>query len=293
MTNSPEPRLLRDRDEARELVRFLQRCQNSANGAGVYHIGDIWWHLAFHNPQGVAVWEDGTGEIVGFAWLEPPDGVLMHIRPDLRGDGALERAMMAWAVAAQPSAETSIRAFDSDAATTVAWLLANGFVRGEFAMVVHRRDMDEPIAPSVVPPGFTLRHVLPHEFQERVDAHRDAFHPSKFTLDAYLLARDAPDYDPELDIVAVAPDGTIAAYCIAWYDAANHIGYFEPVGTRAAFRGHRLGQAVLNEALRRLQARGARKAVVATGMSNAAARRLYQSVGFHEIDMERAYSRKN
>ena len=30
--------------------------------------------------------------------------------------------------------------------------------------------------------------------------------------------------------MAIAPDGTFAAYCLVWYDAANGWGIYEPEG---------------------------------------------------------------
>lgn len=292
MTAPHNPRLLQSRDEGRELAQFIQRCHGGVAQAGVYHIGDVWWYLALHDEPRIAIWEDEAGQIEGFVWLEGPNAPLMHIRPDLRGTGRLEGPMLAWAAQAWPAEAAWTRVYESDTATT-RWLLANGWSEDSFAMVVHRRDMAQPIAPPVVPDGFALRHVAESELEERVEAHRDAFHPSKLTLEKYLRARVAPDYDPELDIVAVAPDGTIAAYCIAWYDPANRIGYFEPVGTRAAFRGQRLGQGVLNEALHRLLARGARETIVATEEHNAPARRLYESVGCLVVGTERQYVKRH
>ena len=47
-------------------------------------------------------------------------------------------------------------------------------------MILHRRDMADPIPDDEALPNFEVRHVQAHERQERVAAHRDAFEPSKF-----------------------------------------------------------------------------------------------------------------
>jgi ribosomal protein S18 acetylase RimI-like enzyme len=285
------PTLVQSRAEAQAAAQFLQECHGGAWRREYYHIGDLWWYLAL-NPAGqIGLWHSPGGAIAGLAWLEPPDGVVMQIRPDLRGRGDLEPAMLAWAAALQPAEMQWTRAFASDGAT-VAWLQANGFVAEREPMLMHRRDMAELVAAAPAQPGISVRAVRQHELQERVEAHRDAFEPSRFTLEKYLVARGAPDYNPELDIVAADESGTIGAYCISWYDAANRIGYFEPVGTRKAFRGRRLGQAVLNEALRRLAALGARESIVATNATNQPARRLYASVGFAQVDEEQSFGRR-
>ena len=285
------PTIVTNNDQAREVARFLQACHAGHWRPDVYHIGDLWWYRAL-NPAGqIGVWRDAQGDIAGFAWLEQPDSVLLQIRPELRGQGTLERAMVDWAIHSQSQPMLWTRAFDSDTATH-AWLEANGFEQNPGIMILHRRDMADPIPDDQALPGFEVRHVLAHEWQERVAAHRDAFEPSKFTLEKYELARSAPDFDPELDVVAVDGDGTIAAYCIAWYDEANRIGYFEPVGTRKAFQGRGLGRRVLREALRRLRQRGARETIVATNPDNQPARALYHSVGFRDVDQEHLYGRK-
>ena len=47
----------------------------------------------------------------------------------------------------------------------------------------------------------------------------------------YQNIQSAPLYRRDLDLVAIAPDGEIAAFTIIWYDDVTRCGYFEPVGT--------------------------------------------------------------
>jgi GNAT superfamily N-acetyltransferase len=122
--------------------------------------------------------------------------------------------------------------------------------------------------------------------------HREVWHPSKVTLEAYRRLRAAQGYDPRLDLVAVAPDGGFGSYCICWFDPHSRTGLFEPVGTRPASRGRGLGKAVMYEGLRRLRELGARTALVLAVHDNEAARRLYESVGFKKVNAERLYGRK-
>jgi mycothiol synthase len=155
------------------------------------------------------------------------------------------------------------------------------------------RSLSEPIPAATPPPGVTVRHVgAEDEWAERVATHREVWHPSKVTLEAYRRLRASPGYIPALDLVAATPDGTFASYCICWLDPVNRTGEFEPVGTRPAFRRQGLGGAVIGEGLRRLKAHGASEAIVYTPHSNAAAVALYESAGFRIVGREYDYARR-
>ena len=155
------------------------------------------------------------------------------------------------------------------------------------------RDLHEPIPDEPLPEGFAVRHVAEEaEFEERVSIHREVWHPSKVTLEAYRRMRTVQGYMPELDLVATTPEGVFASYCICWFDPVSKSGEFEPVGTRAAFRRKRLGRAIMLEGLRRLKACGAQTALVTSEGSNQAALTLYQSVGFRIINRDYGYIKK-
>jgi ribosomal protein S18 acetylase RimI-like enzyme len=131
-----------------------------------------------------------------------------------------------------------------------------------------------------------------HEHASRAALHRDVFQPSRVTDEGYLRLMGLPGYDPNLDVVAVAPDGTLAAFCICWVDKVNGIGIFEPVGTRPSFRRMGLGRAVMVEGLRRMKACGVHTAMVTTGGSAVEAQGLYESVGFRIVAKEFDYVRQ-
>lgn len=107
--------------------------------------------------------------------------------------------------------------------------------------------------------------------------------------DDYAHFMQLPGYDRELDVVAVAPDGVIAAYVNGWLDPVNRIGDFGPVGARPAYRRQELTRAALLERLRRMQARGMDRVSVSTGVSNTPAMRLYEAVGFRIVNQYLEY----
>jgi mycothiol synthase len=275
----------------------------SAKPAGAYwHPGDAVWGIyqntVFDARRGVRLWEE-DGELVGFGWLEEPDGVVMQVHPRLRGSGLLEREMLEWGArqtrlvyGEQAEDELWTRVAEDD--PHLAELLTElGFERDPDHALIMSRGLDAPIAESTLPDGWIVREVGGEgEWADRVEMHREVWHPSKVTLEAYRRLREAPGYDPRLDLVAVAPDGTFGSYCICWFDPESGTGLFEPLGTRTMYRGKGLGKSVMREGLRRLREHGAHTAFVTAVHDNEAARNLYESVGFETVNRERLYGKK-
>jgi GNAT superfamily N-acetyltransferase len=258
----------------------------------------MYQNTVFDARRGVRLWEE-DGELVGFAWLEEPDGVVMQVHPRLRGSGLLEREMLEWS-AHQTRAVYGEQAEDElwtrvaeDDPRIAALLVELGFERDPDHALIMSRGLGAPIAESTLPDGWTVREVGgEEEWEARVEIHREVWHPSKVTLEAYRRLRETPGYDPHLDLVAVAPDGGFGAYCICWFDPQGRTGLFEPLGTRPAYRGKGLAKAVMHEGLRRLRELGAHTAFVIALHDNEAARCLYESVGFETVNTERLYGRK-
>jgi len=282
---------------------FLTAARAEEAKPGYWHVGDLIWSLyqnVVYDPfRNVRLWENGAGELLGFALFHPPNSVDPIYHP-LRDDGSLHEHMLAWAeehrkefpVEGDGLATLDTGSLDSDP-RHVAVLERLGFERTGHYFANLLRDLEQPILEAVLPEGVTVRHVAGEaEFEERVSLHREVWHPSKVTLEAYQRMRTVPGYTPELDLVAVMPDGAFASYCICWTDSVNKVGEFEPVGTRLAYRQRGLGQAVMLEGLRRLKALGIKTAIVSASGSNQAAIALYQSVGFQIVNRDYGYLKK-
>jgi ribosomal protein S18 acetylase RimI-like enzyme len=96
-----------------------------------------------------------------------------------------------------------------------------------------------------------------------------------------------PAYVPSLDLVAIAPDGRLAAFCICWLNGdstAETSGQIEPMGVRKEFRKLGLGRSIVMDGLRRLQQHGAKLVYVETDNYRDEAFRLYESVGYQVIE---------
>jgi mycothiol synthase len=284
------------------LEEFLAACTAAGSPYPYWHLGDLLWSMSYSpaiDPvDNAGLWEDPNGRLVGFVWYDAGD-VVLQVHPRLRGRGILEEPMLFWATRGAHEAthaqggEAELVVFVDEGDAAYATLFQrHGFERGQWSTVRMRRDLDDAIPVPSPPAGATIRPVREDEAQERVAMHREAFHPSQFTLEAYRRLRAAPGYRPDLDLVAVAPDGTLASYCIGWLDPVNRIGLFEPVGTRPAMQRQGFGKAVMLEGLRRLRDAGAQVAYLHTGAAAEPAIKLYESVGFRIVAAEHQYRKR-
>jgi len=150
------------------------------------------------------------------------------------------------------------------------------------------RTFSKPLPEIVIPAGCQVRAIADaSEISNRAEAQREVWHPwtvGNVSDDDYAYFMQLPGYHRDLDVVAVTPDGVIAAYVNGWIDPVNGIGDFGPVGARLAYRRQGLTRAVLLECLHRMQAHGMNRVCVSTGISNTPAARLYESIGFKEVN---------
>ena len=140
--------------------------------------------------------------------------------------------------------------------------------------------------------GYRIRPVAGREETEaRVDVHRAAFTPSKLTIEKYERLQTLPHYRADDDLVVEAPDGSLAAFAMAWWDPEAGVGEFEPVGTHPDHQRRGLSRALLTWGLRRYAERGARVVQVYSDTTNKASEALYESVGFERRAFHQRYVR--
>ena len=136
----------------------------------------------------------------------------------------------------------------------------------------------EPAAPD----GYRLRTIEPTDLEQRVEIHRTVWTPSRVTAESFANVQAAWPYRRDLDCVVEAPDGSFAAYCLAWLDDANRVGQFEPVGTHPDYHRRGLATAVCRFALLRLREEGATRAIVYSLEGFGGGTALYESIGMRE-----------
>ncbi|GAB3474865.1 GNAT family N-acetyltransferase [Nocardiopsis coralliicola] len=141
---------------------------------------------------------------------------------------------------------------------------------------------------EVLPRGYRFCTAEEAGPRAAVRAHADAWAPSPYTADSYRGVRSAPGYRGDLHLLVQAPDRTMAASTIVWFDPVNRSAEFEPVGTHPGYRRRGLARALILHGLRRAREAGAVHATVAClgAPGHPGARRLYEGVGFREVSRD-------
>ncbi len=273
--------------------------------------GDLeWWFVndpAIAREDVIRLWfDDASGDLVGWAFLEPPASLDWHVRVDHRGgpvseemlDWLEERAARAPVVAGTTSPEATVTwAMDADEPTR-ALLARRGYGPTDRTMTHWIRSLPAgggpplPDPAAFLPDGYRIRSMRwPEDLEARVEVHRSAFAPSSMTVEKLGTLASWSHYAPDRDWVVVAPDGSFAAFANAWWDPDGRIGELEPVGTHADHRRRGLARAACFAALSRLAELGAPEVLVFSETANAASEGLYASLGARAVTHARRWSR--
>lgn len=261
---------------------------------------DYWvWHVnmnIFHFDlcDAIHLWEV-DGEIVA---MLNPDGrgeAFFQIHPDFRDEiptsQMLDIAEQKFQeLTSNGKKELIIWVNEADAGMKKI-LAKRGYARSEYsAEHMRRRSFTQPIPDSVHSSGYIVRALGDEsELPARSWLSWKAFHPNEPDAkyqgwEWYKNVQRVPLYRRDLDIVAIASDGELAAFCTVWLDDVTRTAVFEPVGTHPNHQKRGLGKAVMSEGLHRAQKLGASLATVSS--YGTAAHALYESMGFTEFDLQ-------
>ncbi len=296
-------RFYQTENDLRQMQTLLVQARSQTDDWRYAHVGDLnfWFFMvACHlDPtQHIRLWHVGD-QLVGYAILGEDPSFDCQVLPDFTWQG-IEDDALTWAEARI----TDLRQVDlprwggnlvsgarQDDPQRIAFLEQHGFrPGGRFSEVNMLCRLDGSVDAPTVPPGYQVRAVVendPDEISNRAEVQRAVWLPwtvGEVTAENYASFMGMPGYHPDLDIVAVAPDGVIVAYVNGWIDPLNKIGDFGPLGSHPNYRRLGLTRAVLLECLRRMQAYGMDRVSVSTGLTNSPAIRLYESVGFRAVN---------
>lgn len=262
------------------------------------HVVDLPYRLSswsFDYPENIRLWSDEHGQLLAWAILQVPFWKIDYAyHPEFQN--TLHPQILRWAdeqagkivgtASGHPAWFVAALASQSD---RIRDLEALGFTSQEnvrensWTQVLMEHSMQIP-AERHVADGFQIRPLMgAGELDAYVDLHRAVFESKNMTVEWRKRILQRPEYIPDLDLVAVAPDGQLAAFCICWLaeDEYGKIsGQIEPLGVHTGYRRQGLGQAILSEGLKRLRSKGARQIFVQTDHYRDAAFKLYESAGF-------------
>ena len=266
------------------------------------HITDLPYRLsswALDDPDNVGIWTDEEGRLVGWAAMQTPFWTIDYVfKPNI--SQSLHRQILAWADARAQSAHSASYGLPAWYVNVFTEQIERrddleqaGFINranaGEeaWSKVWLERSGSDEVTSYPLPSGFSLRPLAgENEVEAYVELHQAVFQTRNMTSEWRKRTLSQPDYIPDLDIVVVASDGRLVAFCIGWLSettGGKFIGQIEPLGCHADFRRYALGRVALCETLRGLQQHGAESIYVETDSYRNTAFRLYESVGFRVI----------
>ena len=281
---------------------------------------ELSWHVArwdywiwFANPdiekitlkENIFIWETEARKIAAVLNPEQRGQVFPQVHPDFR-TSELDEEMIT--VAEEHLTTTGKDGYqklcywiDSKDKSRQEMLIQRGFHKvesPESQEVQHRRLLDEPLPEPPIIPDYIIRsqgdglELLERCYASGLGFHDDDIHVARENRDHpnwYHHIQSAPLYRRDLDMVAVASDGSIASFCTIWFDDVTRTAYIEPVATVPAHQRHGLGKAVILEGLHRLKRMGCKVAFV--GGYSQAANALYFSVMGSDHDISEPWEK--
>ena len=244
----------------------------------------------------VRIWKKSDETLCGFALVDLSVwGLFYLVNPSEEGR-ELEQEILSWAcnrashIGRGKSIALRCRRVRGDNPKRILDLERQGFRRESNRQGLRMvRRLDVPLDRPLIPQGFKIRHLSGRDEVEACVTLVNSAIPKATSAETHQRWIETPEYIPELDLIAVADDGTFAAFCQSYYDplelarSTRREGWTDPIGTAPAYRKKGLARAIVLEALWRLKSRGIEDAVLGVAGSNEVAQKLYESIGYRAI----------
>ena len=283
---------IREYSGIEDLIEMQELVSSTFDARSHWHIGDLAWQRFQHegaDQNWLTYLFEKEDDLVAWGWLEPSGSLNIMVHPSHQEETA---PVVDHFSKVNRNERLEVNMTESEG-YIISGLLSNGFQErsdGPFHMRMYR-DLEN--LPEVnLPDGFSARCVDPGtDLEKRVDVHREAWHPSRVTYESYGNVMKAPGYSTRLDWIIIAPDGSVASYCLIWHDKKSQIGLLEPAGTSPRYRRLGLSRAVCTLALMELKKAGGKGVVVNPRGDDAypVPAELYRSIGFRRITRERTF----
>lgn len=298
----------------RKAMQFVAACRLRDPLGNYPHIGDLqWWCRSgvLDEQENWHFWQRESGETTALA-VAAGNEIFCLLHPAFH-TRELSAEVRQWAIqrvraVAQHEGERQYEICEEaadDEPEMIDFFVRERYTRQEMYFHRYWRPLSELVPLPILPDGFSIRSIAGgQEAALRAALQRDAFFPHssktyELGTERQLAIMQMPYYDPRLDLMVVAPDGTPAAGCVCWLDPVNRVGLFEPVGTRPQFRRRGVATALMLGGLQRLREMGMQAALVtgahpgdeAKSSEFTSSRFVYEAVGFQLLRRTYTYSK--
>jgi len=273
----------------------------------MWHPGGLGWALARSGLAERIMLLFREERPIGWAGADRSGATAAQIDPN---DGRDAHLLVEWCMGATQAERLEVGLSDHDVALGAAFGRAGFEVRSELDPIVGMfRAAHEPPSHPPCPPGYSIRATTPGEVTARVEAHRAAWLPSalpwhpehrpdeapaatsSYDLVAHEQVTRTALYDPDLDLVVEASDGSLVGCCIVWLDPRLGVAEIEPLGIHPSHRRKGLAGALCYEAVARVAQRGGSEVFINSGPRTAypAPAAAYARAGFAVRALGRRY----
>ena len=255
-----QPRPIDPQRDLPALARLLGRTR--ASGEGNWHPGGIQWWLrelvANRDDFAAWLWFDGDRPVA----FVMRDGTYVIAESD---GGPAREELVDWATdQLRGAGATEVETSALEGSPLHKALVQRGFAQTGTSLELMTDVDTEPPRPTL-PDGFRFASLGDVDDETYIEGHRAAWsdtRPSPYRRELHDAVKRAPQFRPDLVTIALAPDGTVASYCIGWLDDQSQTLEIEPLGTHRDYRRLRLATAVVHEVTYRAWANGAKHVLV-------------------------------
>jgi ribosomal protein S18 acetylase RimI-like enzyme len=268
-------------------------------GQKVYPIAaDLYEELEDRDVQvTVRLWEDEHRNLLGFAYINRYQNLVDVFDASIFTQD-IESQMMDWIVSAarQRNQKRGVTlTLDASCSQNdqqrLLFLERHGFARQTDSSLLLARSLLDPLPAVLLPSGYSIRPMRgTAEIETYVSLHRAAFGTDIMTISYRQSIMNSPNYIPEIDLLAVTPDGSLAAFCMCQIfpddeprAGGQKEGWTDPVGTHPAHRRQGLAQALIITGMHVLQERGIDTALLGTSSTNEAMLHTAEKIGYRSV----------
>ncbi|MHA1481728.1 MAG: GNAT family N-acetyltransferase [Candidatus Thorarchaeota archaeon] len=238
----------------------------------------------------IKIWEDDS-KVVAVTIIKPARASTILIHPDYRN---LEKTIVLWIEDLKIQTKSA-----TDDKVVVGFLVPEsdivraemleemGYENQDVAEHNRIRPVDLAVPEYELPEGYRIRHAnVVADFLKYKEVQGSVFGSMKNVLMSQLKRySEAQFYNAELDLVAVAPDGTFAGFVTVRIDNVSRLAEIEPLGIHPDHRRLGLAHALMSEGLKRVEKYKPECMVILGAASTEAATKFYDSLGFSNEDV--------